>query len=54
MGLPLKGLEIPLEGDEAEGVQSLLGDAGLVAPLIGEEAIVLGDAKGASLQNLFD
>lgn len=54
IGLTLEGLDIPLDGDDAEVVQSLLGDAGRVAPLIGEAAIILGDDKGPSLLNLFD
>ena len=52
--LTLEGLDIPLDGDDAEDVQSLLGDAGRVAPLIGEAPIILGDDKGPSLLNLFD
>lgn len=54
MGLTLEGLEIPRDGDEAVGVQSLVGEAGLVAPLIVEEAIVLGDVTVPSTPNLFD
>jgi hypothetical protein len=54
IGLTLEGLDIPLDGDENEDVQSLPGDAGLVAPLIGDAAIILGEAKGPSLLNLFD
>lgn len=51
--LTREGLEIPLDGDEAEDDQSLLGDEGRMAPLIGED-IVLGDDSGPSLLYLFD
>jgi hypothetical protein len=50
--IPLEG-EVPLAGDEAEDVQSLLGDAGRMAPLIGED-IVRGEDNGPSLTNFFD
>lgn len=51
--LVLEGLEIPLDGDDTEEVQSLLGDGGLVPPRIGE-AIVRGDESGPSFENRLD
>ena len=47
------GLGIPREGDDPRDAESLLGDAALMAPRIGDD-IDRGEDNGPSLENLFN